>query len=108
MSTLWIREFAVLPHLPGAKPGVSTRDGSGTPIPNEPGLDQSPLTFAASAPSASFASDTRYIIVIADAAFHYVVGDAPVATVSALKVPAETHLSIAVPPGQKIAAINAV
>ena len=96
MATLWIREYASPPTV---------RD---TPIAPEPGIDQTPITFTTSTASAAFAAQTKFIAMIGSAAFHYVTGDAPVATTAALKVPADTLLYISVEPGDKIAAILAV
>lgn len=104
MATLWIREFTSFPK-------ADVHNGSGRTevgvIVMEPGTDQTPLSFTTSAQSAAFADGTRYIMVISSAAFHFVVGDNPIATTGALKVPADTLLPIGVRPGQKIAAIVA-
>jgi len=102
MATLWVREFSQV----GAAGSWSNSPGN-MPVALEPGTDQTPVTFTASAQSAAFATGTRYIIVIASAAFHYVVGANPTATTSALKIPADTPWAIAVEAGQKIAAIAA-
>lgn len=103
MAKLWIREYnaageAASPDAPARGP---------IPVAQEPGKDQSVLTFTTSAQSAAFGTRTRFITIIADAAFHYVVGENPTATVSALKVPADTLVSIGVAPTHKIAAIVA-
>lgn len=98
MSTLWIREF------PNARGGAG---GHALQMPHEPGTDQTPVTFSTSAASAAFAGGTRFIGFIADAAFHYVIAAAPVATTSHLKVPANTLVFVGVAPGQKIAVIAA-
>lgn len=96
MATLWIREYASPPTV---------RD---TPVAPEPGVDQTPVTFTTSTTSAAFAAQTKFIAMIGSAAFHYVCGDAPVATTNALKVPADTLLYVSVEPGDKVAAILAV
>lgn len=98
MATLWIREYR--------DSGVAGA-GRPIPVPAEPGTDQSPLTFSTSAQSAAFAADTRYIGIIASAAFHYVVAADPTATTGALKIPADVLVHLCVKPGQKIAAIAA-
>jgi hypothetical protein len=95
MAKLWVREYNAL-----------ARSGS-TQAAMEPGTDQTPVTFTTSAQSAAFATGTTYIGIIADAAFHYVVGSNPTATTNALKVPADTLIYVGVTPGQKIAAITA-
>ena len=95
MATLWIREYSSPPSI---------RD---TPIAPEPGVDQTPVTFTTSTASAAFGSQTKYIAMIGSAAFHYVIGDAPVATTGSLKVPADTLLYVSVEAGDKVAAIAA-
>lgn len=97
MATLWIREFA------------SVFAASALGAPDEPGVDQTPLTYSATASSAAFAAGTRYIGIISDGAFHYKVGSGAIsATLSNLKVPANTLYFMGVVPGHKIAAIAAV
>ncbi len=91
MATLWIREY-------GAASAID--------VPVEPGTDQT-VTFTTTTPSAAFATGTGLITIIADAAFHYVVGASPVATTSNLKVPADMMLTMKVTAGQKIAAVTA-
>jgi len=98
MATLWVREYVDV--------GVAGA-GRAAPIPQEPGTDQTPVTFTTTAQSAAFGVGTKYIAIIASAAFHYVVGNNPAATTGALKVPADTLVHIGVKPGQKIAAIAA-
>lgn len=103
MATLWIREYENIP-------AVVQTDGVGegvVSVAQEPGTDQTPVTFTTSAQSAAFATGTAYIAIIASAAFHYVCGANPTATTNALKVPADTLMYIGVKPGQKIAAIAA-
>lgn len=104
MATLWIREYATL-----ARPPYQAGSDAGTPsdMPMEPGTDQTAVTFTTTTASAAFGANTRYIAIIADAAFHYVVAAAPTATTNALKVPANTLVHIGVIPGQKIAAVTA-
>lgn len=97
MATLWIREYSL----------VGVVAGRPVPIVNEPGTDQTPVTFSASAQSAAFASTTTVISIIGSAAFHFVVGSNPTATTNALKVPADTLVHVAVTSGHKIAAIAA-
>jgi len=98
MATLWIREY----RFSGVAEG-----GRMVPIPREPGTDQTPVTYTISAQSAAFASTTRYVRCISDYSFHYLVAADPTATTSHLKWPADTPLDIAVPAGQKIAAVLA-
>ena len=104
MSTLWVREYSQT-----ATGGSPVSAGAGKmPVAQEPGTDQSPVTFTTSAQSAAFATGTTFIGIIGSGAFHYVVGSNPTATTNALKVPANTLVFIGVTAGQKIAAIDAV
>lgn len=98
MATLWIREYSSIGEA---------GDGDIVPVGQEPGKDQTPLTFSTSAASAAFGGGTNYVAIIGSAAFHYKVAETPVATTSHLKVPADTLLYIGVRPGHKIAAIAA-
>ena len=91
MAILWIREY--------------TRS-SALPIPVEPGVDQT-VTFTTTTQSAAFGAQSALATVIANAAFHYVVGPNPTATTSNLKWPADTPLTIGVTSGDKIAAVTA-
>jgi hypothetical protein len=103
MATLWIREYAAT-----GSAGTSPSAGAGkVQVAQEPGTDQTALTYTTSAASAAFGATTRYIGIISDGAFHYVVAAAPTATTNALMVPADTMLFVGVEPGQKIAAIAA-
>jgi hypothetical protein len=108
VATLWIREYSTVPQVEADTAAASTRTGDGQPMAQEPGTDQTPVTFTTSAQSAAFSAATQYIAMIASAAFHYVVGANPTATTSALKIPADTLVYIGVPAGSKIAAIAAV
>lgn len=101
MATLWIREYSDIGRA------AASAGGARPQIAVEPGADMTPVTFSTTAQSAAFAATTRYIAMIASAAFHYVVAANPTATTSALKVPADTLIYVAVTPGQKIAAIAA-
>lgn len=103
MATLWVREYSET-----GSAGSPRSAGAGkAQIAQEPGTDQSPVTFTTSAQSAAFAAGTSYIGIISGDAFHYVVGSNPTATTNALKVPADTLVFIGVTPGHKIAAIAA-
>lgn len=108
MATLWIREFQAVGAAPRANDAGGIVPGSGTiPVAQEPGKDQTPVTFSTSAQSAAFGDDTLYIEMYGSAAFHYVVGPNPTATTNAMKVAADTSKVIGVAPGHKIAAIAA-
>lgn len=105
MATLWIREYSALPNPTTS--GLGAALGGGAPMAQEPGTDQTPVTFVTSTQSAAFAASTVFIAIYGSAAFHYVVGANPAATTSALKVAADTLIYVGVIPGQKIAAIAA-
>lgn len=82
MAKLWIREYgqvASAPASPSSERSFPYASGA-ISVPNEPGTDQAPVTFTTSTRSAAFADGTAYVGIIADAAFHYVVGATPTAT----------------------------
>lgn len=107
MSTLWIREYAGVREARSVA-GTAEGGSSPVPIPNEPGTDQSPVTFTGTAgQSAAFAEGTTFVRIIGNAAFHYLVASNPTATTSHLKVPADTHVDIGVRAGLKISAVAA-
>lgn len=95
MATLWIREYTGL-----------GRSGS-APIPQEPGLDQSPVAITDYAQSAAFAASTTIIAMMADVAFHYVVGLDPDATTNSFPTPANTIVHVGVTAGHKVAVVAA-
>jgi hypothetical protein len=97
MATLWIREYNLVGKAGAGKISAV----------QEPGTDQTPVTFSTSAQSAAFGTETQYIAIIGSAAFHYLVAANPTATTNHLKVPADTLFYIGVTAGQKIAAIAA-
>jgi hypothetical protein len=103
MATLWIRQYTATGDA-----GSSRAAGAGkAQIAQEPGVDLTAVTYTTTTASAAFASGTTYIGIISDAAFHYVVAAAPVATTNALMVPADTLIYVGVTEGQKIAAVTA-
>lgn len=105
MATLWIREYTTVPD-----PFVYDRYGTqgvGSAMAQEPGTDQSAVTFTTTTQSAAFGAGTKYVCIVADAAFHYVVAANPTATTNALRIPAHTPLFIGVQSGHKIAAVTA-
>lgn len=108
MATLWIREYTSLALVGAAGAGGDVAYASPpAQIPNEPGTDQSSVTYSTSAQSAAFAAGTRYIAMSSAAAFHYVVGADPTATTNARRVAADETVFIGVIAGQKVAAIAA-
>ncbi len=103
MATLWIREYQNVP-------GVLQTDGVGdgvVQVAQEPGTDQTPVSFTTTTASAAFAAGTQFIAIIGSAAFHYAVGANPTATTNSLKVPADTLIYLGVKAGHKIAAVTA-
>lgn len=104
MASLWIREYD---KVPVARSFGFRSALAPSPMAKEPALADQRVTFAASVQSASFNVAAKFIALIADVPFHYVVGANPTATTNALKVPADTLIYIGVEPGQKIAAIAA-
>jgi hypothetical protein len=103
MATLWIREYSET-----ASAGSPRSAGSGkAQVAQEPGTDQTPVTFTTTTQSAAFANSTTYICIVGSAAFHYVVGTNPTATTNALKIAADTPIYIGVQPGHKIAVVTA-
>lgn len=102
MSTLWIREYTNVGFAGSPAGGFGA-----LPIAMEPGTDQTPVTFSSEAKSDAVAAGTRFVGMIADAAFHYLVGPNPTATTDMLKVPANTLIFIGVTAGDKISAVAA-
>lgn len=102
MATLWIREYSSVASIRSNGRGVS-----GAPMVQEPGIDQTPVSFTGATQSSAFNISTTYIAIISDAAFHYVIGTNPTATTNALKVPANTPLYIGGSGNSKISVIAA-
>jgi hypothetical protein len=100
MSTLKIREYQ---RLADVYPGGSA------PIAQEPGLDQTAVTFTAThGESAAFSASTKYIGIKADAAFCYVVSKAgTAATTNAIDQAAGEVLYLGVSPGHIISVVAA-
>lgn len=99
MATLWIREFGSIADAGNNSGKIDAAQ--------EPGTDQTPVTFSTSAQSAAFAAGTEYVTIVGSVDFHYVVGTNPTATTSALRIPAYQPWTIGVTAGHKIAAIAA-
>lgn len=97
MATAYIREYAAL-GLFGA-----------LPAPAEDGIaDQTVTTSAASAQSAAFNANTRFIAISTPGAQAVCVkfGANPTATVSHLRLPASNLFFFGVKPGEKVALID--
>lgn len=107
MATLWIREYGAAGGVAADAGEYPTAGPLTSPIAQEPGTDQTPVTFSTSAQSAAFAAGTRYVTIIGSAAFHFVCAANPTATTSHLKIPADTPYSFGVVPTQKLAVIAA-
>ena len=97
MSVLYITEFRKL--------GEDVQ-GRSVPVANWPANRKQTLSFTATAASSAFKSGTRFIRIVASTAFHYNVGDAPLATTNDALLPANTVEIIGVSPSDKIAAID--
>jgi hypothetical protein len=104
MATLWVREYSRAARVPYF---ATDNGGEMMSMPQEPGTDQTPVTFTTSAQSAAFGVNTRFIAIVGSAAFHYVVGDNPTATTNAIPIPASTPVFVGVTSGQRIAAVTA-
>jgi len=106
MATFWIREYTRLGYVPDMALNIAEGLGQ-APIVQEPGTDQTPVTFSTSAQSSAFGAGTAYIRCYGSAAFHYAVGANPTATTNHMKWPADVPMEIGVSPGHKIAVIAA-
>ena len=73
MALLYITEYKELRGV----------DGGLAQIGQEPGTEQTPVSFTTAASSAAFGSGTKMIRVIADANCHLLFGDSPTATATA-------------------------
>lgn len=98
MSTLRIREYTQLADIyPGGRAMIAQESGTV--------IDQT-VTFTGTAgTSAAFGPNTKYIGMIADAAFAYSVAKAPVAAVTMIGAGASDLLYVGVAPGDKISVI---
>jgi len=90
MATAYIREYATMPQ----------QQGNGIPIPSEPGIADQTVTIGAEADSAALNAKTVFVVVRSDAIYSYVVGTAPTATTSNMRVPADRDVAFGVPQGQ--------
>ena len=98
MSKLWIREY---------KSRLADARARELPVAAEPGNGTTTVTFTdSSVQSNPFQTDTGYVAITADAAFHYEVGSDPTATVDSLPVGAQSLMFFAVTPGHKVAVIG--
>jgi len=97
MSTLYIKEHEQMPQMAGAPQ-----------IWKEPALvEQTPVTVSGtSAQSAAFNAQTKFITIVCDGIFSYLVAADPTAATTNFRVQAGEMLTFAVTPGQKIAAIT--
>ncbi|MDE2102453.1 MAG: hypothetical protein KGL39_34725 [Patescibacteria group bacterium] len=99
MSTTIVREYA----------DIAVTFGKYLQAGAEPALtDQALTTGASSVPSAAFSADTRIIAISTPPsnAVACVFGNAPVATASNLRLPANSLLYFGVRPGQQVAFIE--
>lgn len=105
MGTLWIREYQSLKDV---GPNNSPRTAQ---IAKEPGFDQV-VNFGGSPPertSEAFRASTKYLTMISDVDFHYIVTLTGTVTTDALRIPADTLISIGLPVhnGYKISVVEA-
>lgn len=99
MSNLYISEYE---RMPTAIPGPG-----GTQIALEPRVAAQKVSFTGTPGlSAAFGSTTKLIQVHTDGICSYLVGAAPTAAVTDMRMPADATMFIAVGPGQKISAIT--
>lgn len=96
MASLYIAEYAGMPQIPGGDPQIAP----------EPSVATQVVTYSTSVASAAFNAQTRFIAITSPGIFSYTVGDAPTATTSHFRVPADQIIYLAVTPGHKIAAIT--
>ena len=97
MSKLWITEYK---ELRGVEGGLAQ-------VGEEPGTDQTPVTFTTAVASAAFGAGTKMIRVISDGNCHLEFGAAPTATVNNKLVIANAAEYFGVIEGQKVSAIDA-
>lgn len=94
---MYINEYGSLPK----------NSGNLVPIPQEPALVSTILTFTGTAASHTFNANTKFVIVSADAAFHYRVGG-DTAVTTHRKIATDTEIPLGVVGGDSISAITAV
>lgn len=98
MAKLYISEYK----------GVRQVEGGLSQVAEEPGVDQTPVTFTTATQSAAFGTGVKVIRVIADANCHLLFGDDPTATVNSKLVIANSVEYFGVVAEQKVSAIVAV
>ncbi len=98
MALLYITEYKGMRQVSGGLAQVA----------EEPGTDQTPVTFTTATQSEVFGADVKVVRVISDANCHLAFGEAPVATVNNKLVIANTVEYFGVVAGQKVSAIVAV
>lgn len=99
MAKAYIREYQKMAQVQASKSDLSA--------PQEPGVDQDPITVSGThAESAAFATDTRFIGITCDGIMSLVFGAAPVATTNHFRIPAGVIAYYGVIPGQKVSLIT--
>lgn len=99
MSNLYISEYE---RMPTAIPGLG-----GTQIALEPRAAAQKVSFTGTPGlSAAFGTATKFIMIHTDGICSYLVGTAPTAATTDMRMPADTTMFIAVGQGQKISAIT--
>lgn len=97
MSTLYIKEHQTMPQMSG-NPQIWAEPA---------GTEQTPVTVSGtSAQSAAFNTRTRFITFHCDGIMSYLIGANPTAATTNFRVPADQMITVAVTPGDKMAAIT--
>lgn len=93
MATMWITEF---------NNAGQDKDGQNIPVPSEPPVASSTVTFTTATASSAFNASTRFIRMIADANCHVAFGTAPTATSASEFLVANIEYYRAVESGHKV------
>ena len=83
-------------------------EGGLFPVGQEPGVEQTPVTFTTATSSAAFSSGTKLIRVISTLKCHLLFGDGPIATANAKLVIANTVEYFGVNEGQKLSVYDGI
>lgn len=97
MAFLYISEYG----------GARQVEGGLAQIAEEPGIDQTPVSFTTTTQSAAFAATTKMVRVLSDADCHIAFGKSPVATTNSKKVIANSVEYFGVKADDKVAAVTA-
>ena len=92
MAKLYISEYE----------GVRQDSGGLAQVAQEPGIEQTPVTFTPAALSAAFAARTKVVRIVSDADCFLLFGDSPTATANSKFLPANLVEYFGVNAGQKV------